>query len=166
MNFRFLFSLVFLFVFTSTLYSQHSHDSHNHEKEHEHHHSSVEIGVSNGYVYNLTEEEGAYGIHVHLVKSIGEKFGLGLGYEAIFDDHKHNAASLIFEYRATEHLLINFAPGVAWLATESNSAKPSLHLEGIYAWQLGVFHLGPIIGVASNFEDYHASIGLHIAVGF
>ena len=103
-----------------------------------------------------------------MIKTVGEskKIGLGLGYEAIFDDHKHRSFSAILEYRASKHFILNFAPGVAWLANEISSARPAIHLEGIYAFELGIFHVGPMIGVASNFEDYHTSLSLHIAVGF
>lgn len=164
MNSRYFSTLFFLFVSTLTSYSQHNHDGHNHEIEH--YHSGFEIGFSNGFVYNLTEKEGAYGLHVHFVKTIGRKgkYGLGLGYEAILDDHKHQAISAIFEYRATEHMLFNIAPGVTWLTTQPNSIKPSLHLEGIYAFEIGKIHLGPLVAVAFNTEDFHTSLGLHLAI--
>lgn len=140
---------------------------HDHQEEH-HHHPEVEIGVSNGIVYNFTEKEAAYGIHVHVVKTVNksDKFGLGFGYEAIFDDHRHNAVSFIILYRPINQFSLNFSPGISWLSTEKDSAKPSLHLEALYEWKLGIFHVGPLVGVASNFEDFHGSVGLHLAIGF
>lgn len=156
-------SLTFLIatVFIS-FYASAQHDDHEHE------HAQNEIGVSNNIVYNTHEKEVAYSIHLHFIRTLkkNEKFGLGIGYERIFDDHKHNALSIILLYRPIEHFSLNFAPGVSWLATENNSAKPSLHLEGLYEWELGSFHLGPLLGIAFNTEDFHASIGLHIAIGF
>jgi hypothetical protein len=139
------------------------------EQNHEHnHHPELEFGLSNGLVYNTTEKEAAYGIHVHIIKTVGksDKFGLGFGYEAIFDEHKHNAASFIFLYRPIEHLSFNFAPGISWLGTESNSFKPAMHFEGLYEWELGNFHLGPLVGIAFNTEDFHVSTGIHLAIGF
>jgi len=154
-------SVIFL-LFSFLTYSQ---DEHNHEYNHSH--PQLEFGFSNGLVYNATEKEVAYGVHVHVIKTVSksDKFGLGLGYEAIFDDHKHNAASLILLYRPLEHLSFNFSPGVSWLATESNSLKPAMHFEGLYEWEFGIFHLGPLVGVAFNTEDFHVSTGLHLAVG-
>ncbi|HAF29065.1 MAG TPA: hypothetical protein DCG75_08450 [Bacteroidales bacterium] len=141
-------------------------DSSNHFEEL--HHSEYELGFSNGIVYDFGESELAYGLHLHFVKTIGksDKIGIGLGYERIFDDHKHNAVSVIFLFRPIEHFSLNLAPGVSWLATESNSEKFSMHLESLYEWELGNFHFGPLLGVATNMEDFHASLGIHIAIGF
>ncbi|MFC2151373.1 hypothetical protein ACFLSE_02505 [Bacteroidota bacterium] len=158
---QFLLLLAFLIV-SQFLYSQ------EHEHEEEHHHPELEFGFSAGFVYNLTEKEAAPGIHVHVIKTVSksDKIGLGLGYERIFDDHKHNAASFIILYRPIDHLFFNIAPGISWLTTESNSAKLSMHIEGLYEWEFGSFHLGPFIGIAFNSEDFHASVGLHLAIGF
>lgn len=158
---RILIPILFL-VFSLNTFAQ------TEEHECEHHHSKFELGLSNGLVYNFTESEAAYGLHVHVVSSIGEsdKFGMGIGYERIFDDHKHNALSLVLLYHPIEHVSINLAPGVTWLGSDSNTIKPALHLEGLYEFKIGKFHLGPLLGVAFNTEDLHASVGLHLAYGF
>ncbi len=155
-------SIILLSILSITIVAQ----GHDHGKEH--YHPKLEFGVSGGLVYNFTEKEAAPGMHVHLIKTLSktEKLGVGFGYEAIFDDHKHNAASFIIAYRPISNLSFNLAPGISWLSTEQNSAKPSLHLEALYEWEVGVFHIGPLLGVASNFEDFHGSLGLHLAVGF
>lgn len=155
--------LATIFIFTSiVLYSQ------NHDHDEEHHHSEYEFGFSNGIVFNFTESEAAYGVHIHFIKTISksDKLGLGVGYERIFDDHKHNAVSIILLYRPIEHFSVNLAPGVSWLSTEKKSAKPSLHIEGLYEWEFGSFHIGPLVGIAFNTEDFHSSAGLHLAFGF
>jgi hypothetical protein len=141
---------------------------HDHQHDVEHHHPELELGFSSGAVYNFTEKEIAPGIHIHIIKTVSktDMIGIGFGYEAIFDDHKHNAASFIILYRPFEHVSFNFAPGISWLSTEEDSAKPSLHLEALYEWEFGNFHIGPLLGLASNFEDFHGSIGLHFAIGF
>jgi hypothetical protein len=158
--------LSLIFIFSSFLvYSQ---DQNFQDEHHHHEHPKNEIGFSNNIVFNTHENEFAYGVHLHFVRTIGksDKFGLGLGYERIFDDHKHNSANLLFIYRPVDYLSINLAPGVVWLDEESNSVKPSMHIEGLYEWQLGNFHLGPLVGIAFNTEDFHASLGLHLAIGF
>lgn len=158
---RILITILFLAFIIKAFAQTEDHDC-------EHHHSKFELGLSNGFVYNFTESEAAYGLHVHVVRSIekSEKLGLGIGYERIFDDHKHNALSVVLLYHPIEHLSINLAPGVTWLGSKSNSVKPAVHLEGLYEFKLGKFHLGPLLGVAFNTEDIHASVGLHLAFGF
>ncbi len=86
--------MLFIIV-TLNLSAQHT-DEHHHEE----HHPKYELGLSNGIVYNLTEKEIAYGLHTHFIKTISRtnKLGIGLGYERIFDDHKHNAVSIIILY--------------------------------------------------------------------
>ena len=145
-------------------FSQEIHDDHNHDHEH----PKNEIGFSNNTVLNVTEKELAYSVHFHFVRTIGksDKFGVGLGYERIFDDHKHNAASVIFMYRPFNELSFNLAPGISWLESESNSLKLSMHIEGLYEWQIGHLHVAPLVGIAFNPEDFHASLGLHLAIGF
>jgi len=67
---------------------EHDHE-HDDDGQHMHYLNSYEIGVSNGVVYNATEKEFAYVAHAHFIKLVGEKhqFGLGVGYERIFDEH-------------------------------------------------------------------------------
>lgn len=136
--------------------------------EHKHIHPEFELGFSNNLVFNFTEEEFVYGIHLHFVKTIGksDKIGLGIAYEKIFDEHKHNSLSLIFMCRPVEHLSFNMAPGISWLASETNTIMPVMHIEGLYEWEFGFFHIGPLIGVAFSSEDFHTSLGLHMAFGF
>jgi hypothetical protein len=126
------------------------------------------LGISGGVVYNFTEKEAAPGIHIHFIKTLSksDKLGVGFGYEAIFDDHRHNALSFIIAYRPIDQFSLNLSPGISWLSTEKDSAKPSLHVEALYEWGIGIFHVGPLVGVASNFEDFHGSVGLHLAIGF
>ena len=135
----------------------------------EHHlHFKYEIGLSNGIVYNFNEEETAYGLHIHVIKNFGisRKVGVGIGYEAIFDEHKHNTLSILLHYKPTEHFSINLAPGVVFLESEPNTSRFALHVETIYEFEIGAFHIGPFVGAAINPEDFHASAGLHMAIGF
>ena len=67
-------------VFTSFAQTE-SHEGHDH-----HEHPKNEIGVANSPVYYLNEKEFTYGMHLHYIRTIGDsKFGIGLGYEQIFD---------------------------------------------------------------------------------
>lgn len=137
-------------------------ETHNHDKEH-----FAEIGVANTIVYFAKEKELAYGLHFHLVKNISDsKFGYGLGYERIFDEHKHNTIGLIGSYAPVERLYISLSPGIAFEGTETSEARFALHLETAYGFQLGDIHIGPLLELAYDSEDYHFSLGLHIGFGF
>ena len=131
---------------------------------HEHHKN--EIGISNAPVYFIKEKVFAYGLHVHYVHNIAEsKFGIGLGYERIFDEHKHNTIGLEATYRPIEKLSFDLSPGVAF---EDNNSKKyfALHFETSYEFEMKDFHLGPAIEFAYEPEDLHISVGIHIGYGF
>jgi len=164
MNIRYVLAAVIFLLLTFRSYSQHDHK----DELHDHEHPKNEIGFSNNAVFNVTENEFAYSLHLHIVKTIGnsDKIGLGLGYERIFDDHKHNALGIIFMLRPIESLSFNLSPGISWLQTKSNSLKPVMHIEGLYEWQFNHFHVGPLLGMAFNPDDFHVSVGLHLAFGF
>lgn len=138
------------------------------EDEHAHHtHHKNEIGVANSLVYFVNEESFHYGLHAHYIRNIGEsKFGLGLGYERIFDEHKHNTVSFVGAYRPVERLYLVVSPGVTFEESDYSNPRFALHLEGSYEFELGSFHIGPAVEFAYDPEDYHISIGLHVGYGF
>ena len=127
-----------------------------------------EIGISNGIVYNFAEEETAYGLHIHFIKNFGisQKVGVGVGYEIIFDEHKHNTLCVLLHIKPIEHFSINLAPGLVFLESELNKSRFALHVEAIYEFETGPFHFGPFVGAAISPEDFHTSVGLHVAFGF
>ena len=134
-----------------------------HELDHEHH-SRNEIGLANSAVYFVGENGFAYGLHVHYLRRISH-FGLGLGYERIFDTHKHNTIGFVMAYWPTEHLNLNFSPGLTF-EDEHPEAKFAFHLEAAYGFEIGSIHLGPVIEFAYDPEDYHISLGLHLGFDF
>lgn len=136
------------------------------EHEHTHEHHRNEIGIANSPVYFLKEKSFSYGLHIHYVYNIQRsKFGVGLGYERIFDEHQHNTIGIVGTYRPTERLCLNVSPGLTF---EANSTSPlfALHLESSYEFEIGNFHIGPAFEFAYDPEDYHLSLGLHIGYGF
>lgn len=165
--------LVFLIIcfYTSNIFAQshdhaHDHSEHKEGKKQYHEHHKSEIGVGNSLVYFTGEEEFAFGLHVHYVRTIANsKFGWGFGYERIFDEHGHNTFGPEIAYRPIENLSISFSPGVT-LEDEHPEAKLALHLETAYEFSIKNFHIGPTIGFAYDPEDYHISFGLHIGYGF
>ena len=93
------------------------------------------------------------------------RFGLGIGYERIFDEHRHNTIGLVGSYRPVEELCFSFSPGITF---DKNSSNPkfAMHLETSYEFEMGDFHLGPVFEIAYDPEDVHISLGLHFGYGF
>lgn len=136
------------------------------EEDHEHHEN--EIGVANSPVYFVKEKEFTYGLHFHYVRTLKHsKFGVGLGYEKIFDEHEHQTFGVVLAYRPIDAWSLNVSPGVTM---EKGLAQTellfALHVETSYEWEIGHFHLGPVFEVAYDPEDYHISLGLHLGYGF
>jgi len=152
--------LVFLFgVFTTNIYAQDEHHNHDHHK--------YELGLANTSVYFVKEKEVAYGLHLHLVRNIKySKFGFGIGYERIFDQHKHNTIGLVASYNPFGSFHISLSPGATFEDHEPSAIKFAFHAETVYGFDLGNFHLGPMFEFAYEPEDYHLSLGLHIGYGF
>ena len=144
---------------TSSIYSQ--------EINHHHEHHKNELGLANSVVYFAKEKEVAYGLHIHLIRNIEHsKFGFGLAYERIFDEHRHNTIGLVGSYILFESLHISLTPGITFEDVEPSELKFAFHAETSYDFDLGHFHLGPMLEFAFDPEDYHISIGLHIGYGF
>ena len=160
-----LFSLaIALNTYAQSTEHSHDHDEHNDSEQHDHHVS--EIGFGNSLVYFAKEKEYAYGFHIHYVKGIqNSKFGVGIGYERIFDEHGHNTISPELVFRPIDQLSFSFAPGIT-LEDEHPEAKFAMHLETTYEFELKYFHIGPTIGFAVDPEDHHFSLGIHIGYGF
>lgn len=139
---------------------------HDHEQKYEHHHGH-EIGASVGPVYFINEEEFSISTHLHYVYNFKySKFGLGAGYEQIFDEHKHRFVGAEINYRPVHQLTLNLSPGIAFEGTGDVEKDFALHFETSYEFELGFFHLGPVVEVAWHASDYHISMGIHFGLGF
>ncbi len=135
------------------------------ENHHEHHKN--EIGIANSPVYFFKEEVFAYGLHMHYLHKLSEsKFALGIGYERIFDEHKHNTFNFVGSYQPIDNLSFNLSPGIAFEDHAGSGVNFALHVETLYEFAINDFHIGPLIEFAYDAEDYHISIGLHIGFGF
>lgn len=154
--------LLFLGLLFSTkvLFAQHSEES-------EHSHHKNEIGIANSPVFLLKEKEFAYGLHLHYIRNIHHsKFGIGLGYERIFDDHKHNTIGIVGSYNPVDRVFVNISPGISFEDNAHSGVNFAFHLETTYDFEFKNFHLGPALEFAYGKEDYHISIGLHVGFGF
>ena len=152
----------------------HDHSEHEIDNEHEkmsnHAHHRNELGIALAPVYFLNEKETAFGLHVHYIRNLkNSKFGLGFGYERIFDEHEHHTIGIVGSYRPFDNLTLNLAPGVAFEGgndEEETELKPAVHIEGTYEFLIGDIHIGPVFEIAYDPEDIHISLGIHIGLGF
>ena len=129
-------------------------------------HDKIEIGIANSPVYFLKENIFAYGLHLHLVRNISKtKFGIGVGYERIFDEHKHNTLGLVAAFRPIERFSINVSPGLTF-EDVNPKANFALHFETSYEFEIKHIHIGPVFEFAYDPDDYHISIGIHLGFGF
>jgi hypothetical protein len=155
-----LYLALFTTIFSSNLIAQTT----EHSGIHDHHKN--EFGIANAPVYFIKEKVFAYGLHIHYLRNIPKsKFGIGLGYERIFDAHKHNTLGLVATYRPMDRLSINLSPGLTF-EEEISNANFALHIETAYEFEINDFHIGPVFEFAYDPEDIHISLGLHIGIGF
>ncbi len=151
-----------LFIFCSTFsftQEEHDHGTHDHHKN--------EIGVANMPAYFFAQEKIYYAIHLHYVRKIKEsKFGLGLAYEKIFDPNNHHTFSAVVAYNPVGNWVVNLSPGMT-IEGANREQRFSIHGETSYEFELGEhFHIGPLLELAYDIEDWHLSLGLHIGFGF
>jgi len=159
-----LFSTFIILFFTLNVFSQT--DDHSNEKEEHHEHHKNEIGIANSPVYFIKEDVFSYSLHIHYIRFISDsKFGIGLSYERIFDEHKHSTYGIVGTYSPIERLNFNISPGLTFEG-DNSEANFALHLESSYEFVFHDFHIGPALEVAYDPEDYHISLGLHVGYGF
>jgi len=141
-------------------------DTHHHHHEKQDMHLN-EFGIANSVVYFTGEKSVSYGLHMHYSYSIPKtKFGVGLGYERIFDTHKHQTFGLVGIYQPIDRLNLNLSPGITYEEGKIANAAFALHVESSYEFEFNHFHFGPSIEFAYDPEDYHISVGLHLGFGF
>lgn len=152
---------------TSGAFAQTNKPENTNTDHHDHHdHHKNEIGIANSPVYFVKENVIVYGLHFHYLRNIStSRFGLGLGYERIFDKHKHNTLGIVGSYRPVDGFSINISPGLTF-EEQNKSPAFALHLETSYELEFNNFHFGPAVEVAYDPEDYHLSLGIHIGYGF
>ena len=132
---RFKYFLTFLIAITSSnLMAQ----TINHSDNHEDHKN--EIGISNSPVYFFKEDALAYGLHIHYLRSIPKtKLAVGLSYERIFNEHKHNTFGPVLAYSPIEKLSFSVSPSLTF-EDESSTTNFALHLETSYGFEFQNFH--------------------------
>lgn len=164
MAIRIVLSVLLLFL-SGLLQAQENKTSSTEHGNHEHHQN--EIGIANAPIYFIKEKTFSYGLHLHYIHKLGEsKFGLGAGYERIFDTHGHNTFGLVGCYSPVDKLSLTLSPGITLEDVNPGVVNFALHFETVYEFEIKNIHLGPVFEFAYDPEDYHISVGLHIGYGF
>ncbi|NLB92200.1 MAG: hypothetical protein GX792_02130 [Bacteroidales bacterium] len=155
-----LFNTLLLVSFFASAQDHHGHE---HTDLHKYH-----FGVGGTVAYLKGEPGFAPGAHLHFIRQFGHqnRWGIGLGFEAIFDEHKHNGVNFLINCHPLKHLSINAGPGVVLSEHDGeNERKPAFHTEAVYEFNVGKFHLGPMAGFGFDREDAHFSVGVHVGMG-
>ena len=145
---------------------------HIHANEHEgddHHHHGNEISIATGIVPLLAEDEISVGFHLHYIRGIGEKkrLGIGLGLEAIIDEHRHYTISAVIQYRVYKGLILSTAPGLLVLINPGgNLYQFAEHFEITYEMEVGNFHIGPVLELGVEKAGLHFMAGVHFGIDF
>lgn len=144
----------------------HDHEGHHHDASHAH---ENEISIATGVVPIPKEDAVTVGFHLHYVRGIGNKnrFGLGVGLESILDEHRHYTASVVFQYRIYKGWSVSYAPGVLLLIDEhGNETQFAQHIETTYEFEMGQFHIGPVLEVGLEKNNTHYMLGVHFGIDF
>lgn len=168
--FRVLSLIVLVVAYSLRVEAQHSnnsnsHASHNHELDpHKYH-----IGIGFGGAHIFSENVQAPAFHLHFLRQLGHhnQWGLGIGYEAIADEHWHNGLNLLVNYRPVRFLSLLAGPGLVIGKHDGKTeVLPAFHTEAVFEFNVGGLHIGPMIGYGRDKEDNHISVGVHVGFGF
>ncbi len=170
--------IIILLISIVSFGQEHDHDDHNHEgHEHSSHGHKNEISAAIGLVPIPAENEVTLGLHLHYIKGLGEKqqFGVGLGFETIFDEHKHYTFSVVGLWRVYKGLSFTYAPGIMFYkphedvghsGEEHYEAQFAQHFEFAYEFMVGNFHIGPMVEVGVEQLGVHYMAGVHFGIAF
>ncbi len=103
----------------------------------------------------------APGFHLHFLRQLGEeqKWGLGLGYEAIIDENVHSGINLLANWHPVKFLSFNAGPGLVFGKHDSESEiLPAFHTEAVFEFDLNKIHIGPMVGFGIDKEESHFSV--------
>ncbi len=111
------------------------------EKHHHHDNHKNEIGIANSPVFFTNSKKISYGLHIHYIRNIKESnFGIGAGYEKIFNKQGHNMFGVVVSYAPIDKLSLIVSPGVTFEHEHSNSPSFALHLETSYEFEVVLLH--------------------------
>jgi hypothetical protein len=92
--------------------------------------------------------------------------GVGIGAEAIFDEHKHYVVFLTVPFHPTRELTFKLAPGVMFIDKEGWESRFAVHFGISYEFELEKIFLAPALELGIAGDDVHLLLGLHFGWGF
>lgn len=87
--------------------------------------------------------------------------------ETILDEHQYILISTVIQYRIFKGLIIGYAPGL--LISKENSETElqfAQHIEIAYEFEIGKFHIGPMIEIGIETTIAHYMVGVHFGMDF
>jgi hypothetical protein len=142
------------------------------EEDHQSHHHLNEIGISTGIVRMQPETETAAGLHLHAMRRFGDEglkkfFGVGLGFEVIFSEHRHYVIMGALGVFPWKNLVLTFSPGLLTAKEDGENHRLfSFHSEAVYEFEVGGFGIGPALAFSAAGGNTHFTVGIHIGKGF
>jgi hypothetical protein len=143
-------------------------DEHGTEDAHHDHHQTYEFGGALGPAYGFSEAHLTGSLHLHLLRNFGpeKNLGAGIGFETLFDEHRHLNFSIPVNYNTGSGLVFTVSPGILWKQESNWESSPSVHLETLYEFMFEKLHIGPMFEFSLARSDIHIMLGIHLAAGF
>lgn len=138
-----------------------------HDHDHDDHKFHFGVGVIGAKLSD--NKDITPGFHLHLIRHFGHenRWGIGVGYEALTQKPWHNGANLLFNYRPFSNLTLLAGPGMVIHKHDGETEiLPGFHTEAVFEFNLWGVHVGPLIGYGIDKEESHFSAGIHIGLGF
>ena len=174
MKMKALFVLFTLCAYSSVQAQNHAHKEEEHDHQHDkkeeypHEHKN-EISIAVGPSWLIGENEITTGIHLHYIRGLGKKkrWGVGAGFETIIGDHQHYTFTANLLFRIWKGLAIGYAAGVTILdEPQGLEVLFAQHVELGYEFEIGMFHLGPVVELGADWDELHLAGGLHTGINF
>lgn len=158
---RFLQLTVLIVLTTSTSIGQehnHDHDHHGHTGKHN------ELAFGAGLALISENPQLAPTIHLHAIKGISQKFGIGVGYEIIFGEELHQSLAAMLNIRPIKFVDVNMGPGIV-LPFEDEPMALLFKTEAALTFRVADhLHAGPNLDLAWSSHGFHLITGLHIGL--
>jgi len=126
----------------------------------------LEIVFSSLFIYNSESENLDPTTELHITYWTTHKWAFGVGYSMVFEEDKrigHELAVLV-SHKPWSFLTVNMGPSFS-LPNSHIDTKVSAYLEGEFNFELGEFHVGPLIGTLLG-ENVRPFAGMHLGYEF
>lgn len=126
----------------------------------------LEIVLSSLFIYNTESKNFDPATELHITYWTSHKWAFGVGYSIVFEEDKrigHELAALI-SHKPWSFLTVNVGPSFS-LPNSHKDTEVSAYIEGEFNFELGVFHIGPLLGTLLG-EHVRPFAGIHLGYEF